>query len=142
MVSQSRPLFEFILFCFRFLSYSIPVVLNRLIVSNVDGGVLLIDIGWFCLPRKPLNNCDALRDLVSFVQFKKREKHTRRSVTFSNVVYRIAQSITFLWSLKLDTSFLFASIQSITRTVLRIFIINNHAFHEMVGSLSLLAKPS
>ena len=29
--------------------------------------------------------CDALRDLVPFVQFKKREKHTRRSVTFSKV---------------------------------------------------------
>ena len=27
--------------------------------------------------------CDALRDLVSFLQFKKREKHTWRSVTFS-----------------------------------------------------------
>ena len=29
---------------------------------------------------------DALRDLVSFVQFKKREKHPWRSVTFSKVV--------------------------------------------------------
>ena len=28
--------------------------------------------------------CPALRDLVPFVQFKKREKHTRRSVTFSS----------------------------------------------------------
>ena len=27
---------------------------------------------------------DALRDLVPFVQFKKREKHPWRSVTFSN----------------------------------------------------------
>ena len=26
--------------------------------------------------------CDVLRDLVLFVQFKKREKHTWRSVTF------------------------------------------------------------
>ena len=26
--------------------------------------------------------CDVLRDLVSFVQFKKREKHPWRSVTF------------------------------------------------------------
>ena len=31
------------------------------------------------------NICDALRDLVPFVQFKKREKHTWRSVTFSKV---------------------------------------------------------
>ena len=29
--------------------------------------------------------CDALRDLVTFVQFKKREKHPWRSVTFSKV---------------------------------------------------------
>ena len=28
---------------------------------------------------------DALRDLLSFVQFKKREKHPSRSVTFSKV---------------------------------------------------------
>ena len=29
------------------------------------------------------NHCDALRDLVPFVQFKKREKFPRRTVTFS-----------------------------------------------------------
>ena len=29
--------------------------------------------------------CDALRDLVPFLQFKKREKHLWRSVTFSKV---------------------------------------------------------
>ena len=29
--------------------------------------------------------CDALRDFVPFVQFKKREKHPWRSVTFSKV---------------------------------------------------------
>ena len=29
--------------------------------------------------------CDALRDLVPFAQFKKREKHPKRSVTFSKV---------------------------------------------------------
>ena len=29
---------------------------------------------------------DALRDLVPFVQFKKREKHPWRSATFSKVV--------------------------------------------------------
>ena len=56
--------------------------------------------------------CDALRDFVSFVQFKKREKKPWRSVTFSKVAgfstppclfltffklykwYQIAQSIT------------------------------------------------
>ena len=30
--------------------------------------------------------CDALRDLVPFVQFKKREKHPMTSMTFSKVV--------------------------------------------------------
>ena len=29
--------------------------------------------------------CDALRDLVPFIQFKKREKYSWRSVTFSKV---------------------------------------------------------
>ena len=29
--------------------------------------------------------CHALHDLVPFVQFKKRDKHTRRSDTFSKV---------------------------------------------------------
>ena len=29
--------------------------------------------------------CDVLRDLVSFVQFKKREKHPWRSATFCKV---------------------------------------------------------
>ena len=29
--------------------------------------------------------CDALRDLVPFLKFKKREKHPWRSVTFSKV---------------------------------------------------------
>ena len=56
--------------------------------------------------------CDALRNLVPFVQFKKREKHPWRSVTFSKVAgniplwvffkflklykrYQIAQNITY-----------------------------------------------
>ena len=30
--------------------------------------------------------CDILRDLVPFAQFKKREKHPWRSVTFNKVV--------------------------------------------------------
>ena len=32
------------------------------------------------------NICDVLCDLVPFVQFKKREKHSWRSVTFRKVV--------------------------------------------------------
>ena len=39
--------------------------------------------------------CDALYDLVPFVQFKKREKHPWESVTFSKVG-TIAHSIEFL----------------------------------------------
>ena len=31
-----------------------------------------------------VNFCDALRDLIPFVQFKKREKHPSRIITFSN----------------------------------------------------------
>ena len=30
-------------------------------------------------------SCDALHDLVPFIQFKKREKHPWRSITFSKV---------------------------------------------------------
>ena len=33
----------------------------------------------------PENLCDVFRDLVSFKQIKKREKHPRRGVTFSKV---------------------------------------------------------
>ena len=32
-------------------------------------------------------NCDTLRDLVPFVQFKRREKHPRRKVTFTLQLY-------------------------------------------------------
>ena len=35
--------------------------------------------------ERAMSSCDALRDLVPFVQFKKREKHPWRSVTFSKV---------------------------------------------------------
>ena len=38
------------------------------------------------VPRETNTNCDALRDLVPVVQFKKREKHPWRSVTFSKVL--------------------------------------------------------
>ena len=36
---------------------------------------------------KVLNKCGALRDLVPFVQFKKREKHPWRSVFFLNCIF-------------------------------------------------------
>ena len=35
--------------------------------------------------NKTSDICDALRDLVAFAQFKKREKHPWRSVKFSKV---------------------------------------------------------
>ena len=38
------------------------------------------------LPKTELKHiCDALHDLVPFVQFKKREKHPFRTVNFSKV---------------------------------------------------------
>ena len=36
-----------------------------------------------------LRKCDALRDLVAFVQFKKREKHPWRSVNFNKVPLKL-----------------------------------------------------
>lgn len=44
----------------------------KLFVEEISNGLNLI--------------CDALRDLVSSLQFKKREKRQRRSVTFSTLV--------------------------------------------------------
>ena len=40
---------------------------------------------FFSKTKKANDICDALRDLVLFVQFKKREKHPWRSVNFSKV---------------------------------------------------------
>ena len=41
--------------------------------------------------------CDVLHDLVPFEQFKNREKHPWRSVTFSKVAgYQIVQRITYI----------------------------------------------
>ena len=41
-------------------------------------------VGSFIGNRRKLT-CDALRDLVPFVKFKKREKHPWRSLSFSKV---------------------------------------------------------
>ena len=35
---------------------------------------------------RKLKECDALRDFVPFIHFKKREKHPWRNVTFSKIV--------------------------------------------------------
>ena len=42
-------------------------------------------IGLSRVMKIPFLNCDALRDLVPFAQFKKREKHPWMSITFSKV---------------------------------------------------------
>ena len=47
--------------------------------DNIKGGG---KNNWSC----PNLNCGALRDLVPFVQFKKREKHPWRSVNFGNIL--------------------------------------------------------
>ena len=54
--------------------HSIPAVLLRNIISLPTKSHLLLSCKFIC---------DALRDLVPFVQFKKREKHPWRSVNFS-----------------------------------------------------------
>ena len=48
---------------------------------NVDIPVVLVN----AIKEKLQNYSDGLRNLVSFVQFKKREKHPCRNVTFSKV---------------------------------------------------------
>ena len=41
--------------------------------------------------------CDALRDLLSYVQFKKREKHPWRNVSFSLVTFTFTKGNTPPW---------------------------------------------
>ena len=43
-------------------------------------------------------SCDALHDLIQFVQFRKREKHAWRSDTFSKIagVYQVALNISVI----------------------------------------------
>ena len=40
-------------------------------------------MSWISNPKKIVHICDALRDLVTFIQFKQLEKHPWWSVTFS-----------------------------------------------------------
>ena len=67
---------------FRNITCKNYIVLRGLCSSAVQIKVFLshlYDLNLFTI------KCDTLRDLVPFVQFKKREKHPWRSVTFSNV---------------------------------------------------------
>ena len=41
--------------------------------------------------------CDALRDLVRFAQFEKREKHAWKSVTFNKITGNFTKSSIPLW---------------------------------------------
>ena len=47
--------------------------------------VTRIQMHFECNSLGRMDDCGALRDLMPFVQFKKREKHPWRSVTFSKV---------------------------------------------------------
>ena len=55
-----------------------------------------------------MEKCGALRDLVPFAQFKKREKHPRRSVNFSKVA---GFNVTFL---NLWFSYVFRGYRNVT----------------------------
>ena len=56
--------------------------------------------------------CDVLRDLIPFVQFKKREKHPLRIITFSNAwKYNNRNTISFSVS-KISFVFLMTPIDS------------------------------
>ena len=48
-------------------------------------------------PRQNANTCDALRDLVPLVQFKKCEKHSWRSVNFTKVACNFTKINTPPW---------------------------------------------
>ena len=54
-------------------------------IASIDIGNARNRLKRMCL-AKSLIICDALRNSVPFVQFKKHGKHPRRSATFSKVV--------------------------------------------------------
>ena len=60
----------------------VNIVLRQVSQRNVSQEVKEI----FNVGKKQSLICDALRDLVTFVQCKKREKHPWRSVNFSKVL--------------------------------------------------------
>ena len=50
------------------------------IVRNFSLWLWFRSTAWAAVSKRILHNCDALRDLVPFAKFKKREKHPWRSV--------------------------------------------------------------
>ena len=61
-------------------------------VFHIIGGQTIHDLSIVLFLDK--HHCDALRDLVPFVQFKKREKHPWKSVTFSKEACNFTKSKT------------------------------------------------
>ena len=52
----------------------------------VDGiFAAMFEESWSLIDEQGIAICDSLRDLVAFVQFRKREKHPWRSVNFSKI---------------------------------------------------------
>ena len=56
--------------------------------QNLNPHFIGFDLMYCFIPDRPLNLTmgDALRDLIPFLQFKKREKYSWSRVTFSEVV--------------------------------------------------------
>ena len=56
---------------------------NVFIQRRIQNPVEYLRWSYFCKKVHPI--CGALRDLIPFVQFEKREKHPWKNVTFSKV---------------------------------------------------------
>ena len=74
--------------------HEVSVILADNLLSPKFNNRLIIRPNLFILSTS-YTICDALRDLVPFVQFKKREKHPWRSVNFSKVAGFNTQYTTF-----------------------------------------------
>ena len=68
----------------------LPIILKPVNWFALQINGLVVSIWWGTLVvnglRAPIFICDALRNLVPFVQFQKRKKHSWKSVTFRKVV--------------------------------------------------------
>ena len=74
--------------------HEVSVILGDNLLSPKFNNRLIIRPNLFILSTS-YTICDALRDLIPFVQFKKREKHPWRSVNFSKVAGFNTQYTTF-----------------------------------------------